>query len=88
MSVLVREFGSPRWRNVIVFFVGLTNAANELLEKVQAKGKLIAETSLVEQLIAEGQASSGFAEFLLDEINTFEDDQAHVDYGSLLDDDS
>lgn len=77
MAILVKEFGSPRWRNVIVFFVGLTNAANELLERVQAKGKLIADPTIVEQLVAEGQASDGFAKVILEEIQMFEDDEEY-----------
>lgn len=75
MAILVKEFGSPRWRNVIVFFVGLTNAANELLERAQASGKLIADPTIVQQLVAEGQASDGFAKFLLEEMQVFEDDE-------------
>ncbi|MBX3417220.1 MAG: ATP-binding protein [Pirellulaceae bacterium] len=81
MSLLVKNFGRPRWQNVILFFVGLSNATNELLEKVQAAGKLISDDLLVKRLIAEGQASEGFGSFLLDEIEASQgDDEFEYDH--------
>jgi hypothetical protein len=68
---LATNFGSPKWKNVTHFYVGLMQTADVLLEEAQRLGKLVGHASFVQELTAEGQFSGDFSR-VVNEFNVIE----------------
>lgn len=61
---LASNFGSPWWKNVTHFYVGLMQTADVLLQEAQRLGKLVGHAEFLQELTAEGKFSGDFSRFV------------------------
>lgn len=82
---LAREFLNPRWRNVVIFFVGICGDTDAILKQVRSSA-VISDPSLVQSLQNECAFASEYSKFLAEANEYFEQGRQEED-GAELDSD-